>query len=129
VTGLDEAAAALAANDVARVEAIAGETLKAQPAHPEALHLLAAALSAQGRATEALAAYQSAVECLYGDLAVTQTPFGDDVVRAVLQLRIDNPERSTTELGAMCDPPMTKDACAGRLRRALTKAKFARRVE
>lgn len=48
MTALDEAAAALAANDMARVEAIAREILKTQPAHPVALHLLAAALSATG---------------------------------------------------------------------------------
>ena len=45
MTALDEAAAALAAKDMARVEAIAGEILKTQPAHPMALHLLAAAMS------------------------------------------------------------------------------------
>ena len=76
MTALDEAAAALAANDMARVEAIAGEILKMQPAHPMALHLLAAAMSAQGRSAEALAAYRSAVEWLHGNLAMTQTPFG-----------------------------------------------------
>jgi FkbM family methyltransferase len=76
MTALDEAAAALAANDMARAEAIAGEILKTQPAHPMALKLLAAALSAQGRAGEALAAYQSAVEWLHGNLAWTQLPFG-----------------------------------------------------
>jgi FkbM family methyltransferase len=81
MTALDEAAAALAANDMARVEAIAGEILKTQPAHPMALHLLAAALSAQGRATEALAAYQSAVEWLHGNLALTQVPFGLHVLQ------------------------------------------------
>ena len=60
MTALDEAAAALAANDMARVEVIDGEILKTQPAHPAALHVLEAALSAQGRAAEALAAYRSA---------------------------------------------------------------------
>jgi FkbM family methyltransferase len=81
VTALDEATAALAANDMARVEAVAGEILKAQPAHPMALHLLAAALSAQGRADEALAAYRSAVEWLHGNLALTQVPFGLHVLQ------------------------------------------------
>jgi FkbM family methyltransferase len=81
MTALDEAAAALAANDMARVEAIAGEILKTQPAHPVALHLLAAALSAQGRVAEALAAYQSAVEWLHGNLALTQVPFGLHVLQ------------------------------------------------
>jgi FkbM family methyltransferase len=83
VTALDEAVAALAANDMARVEAIAGEVLKAQPADPQALQLLAAALSAQGRATEALAAYRSAVGWLHGNLALTQTPFGLHVLQAL----------------------------------------------
>jgi FkbM family methyltransferase len=81
MTALDEAAAALAANDMARVEAIAGEILKTQPAHPVALHLLAAALSAQGRVAEALTAYQSAVEWLHGNLALTQVPFGLHVLQ------------------------------------------------
>jgi FkbM family methyltransferase len=83
VTALDEAVAALSANDMARVEAIAGEILKAQPADPQALQLLAAALSAQGRATEALAAYRSAVGWLHGNLALTQTPFGLHVLQAL----------------------------------------------
>lgn len=83
MTALDQATAALAANDPARVEAIAGEILKAQPAHPQALHLLAAALSGQGRTAEALAAYQSAVEWLHGNLAVTQTTFGLHVLQAM----------------------------------------------
>ena len=83
VTALDEAVAALAANDMARVEAIAGEILKAQPADPQALQLLAAALSAQGRATEALAAYRSAVGWLHGTLALTQIPFGLHVLQAL----------------------------------------------
>src|ERR1700747_2317767 len=76
MTALDEAAAALAANEMTRVEPIAGEILKTQPAHPMALDLLAAALSAQGRAAEALAAHQSAGEWLHGNLAITQVPFG-----------------------------------------------------
>lgn len=83
VTALDEAAAALSANDMARVETIAGEILRAQPANPQALHLLAAALSAQGRVAEALAAYQSAVEWLHGNLAPTQTPFGLHVLHGL----------------------------------------------
>jgi hypothetical protein len=83
MTALDEAAAALAANDMARVEAIAGEILKTQPAHPMALHLLEAALSAQGRAAEALAAYRSAVEWLHGNLALTQAPFGLHVLQGL----------------------------------------------
>ena len=68
---------------MARVEAIAGEILKAQPADPQALQLLAAALSAQGRATEALAAYRSAMGWLHGNLALTQTPFGLHVLQAL----------------------------------------------
>jgi FkbM family methyltransferase len=83
MTALDEAAAALAANDMARVEAITGEILKTQPGQPTALHLLAAALAAQGRAAEALAAYQSAVEWLHGNLALTQTPFGLHVLQGL----------------------------------------------
>ena len=64
-------------------EAIAGEILKVQPADPRALQLVEAALSAQGRATEALAAYRSAVGWLHGNLARTQTPFGLLVLQAL----------------------------------------------
>jgi hypothetical protein len=39
--------------------------------------------------------------------------------RALLRLRIDNPELSMSELGALCDPPLSKDAVSGVLRRAL----------
>jgi hypothetical protein len=46
-----------------------------------ALHPLAAALSAQGRVAEALTAYQSAVEWLHGNLALTQVPFGLHVLQ------------------------------------------------
>ena len=76
MTALDEAAAALAANDMARAETIAGEILNAQPANPQALHVLAAALSAQGRAAEALAAYQSA-----GTGSRVRLPFDGDAAK------------------------------------------------
>jgi DNA-binding transcriptional regulator WhiA len=38
--------------------------------------------------------------------------------RNVLQLRLDHPEASLVELGAMNDPPLSKDTVAGILRRA-----------
>lgn len=42
--------------------------------------------------------------------------------RQVLQLRIADPTASLTELGARCEPAMTKDAFASHLRRALENA-------
>ena len=72
----DEAAAAFAANDMARLEAIGSEILKFHPTHPQALHMLATALAAQGRSGEALAQYRAAVEQLHGNLVLTQLAFG-----------------------------------------------------
>jgi FkbM family methyltransferase len=72
----DEAAAAFAAHDMARLEAIASEILKFHPTHPQGLHMLATALAAQGRSDEALARYRAAVEGLHGHLALTQLGFG-----------------------------------------------------
>lgn len=43
----------------------------------------------------------------------------DPIPRQVLELRIAYPRMSLTELAKRCDPPMTKDAYAGHLRRAL----------
>lgn len=38
------------------------------------------------------------------------------------RLRMDNQQASLEELGALADPPMTKDAIAGRIRRLLALA-------
>ena len=38
------------------------------------------------------------------------------------RLRLEHPQASLEELGAFADPPMTKDAVAGRLRRLLAVA-------
>ncbi len=38
-------------------------------------------------------------------------------VAAVARLRLDHPQASLAELGALADPPLTKDTVAGRLRR------------
>jgi DNA-binding transcriptional regulator WhiA len=38
------------------------------------------------------------------------------------RLRLDNKQASLEELGALADPPMTKDAIAGRIRRLLAMA-------
>ena len=38
------------------------------------------------------------------------------------RLRMSNRQASLEELGAMSDPPMTKDAVAGRIRRLLAMA-------
>ncbi|WP_300766653.1 DNA-binding protein WhiA [uncultured Bifidobacterium sp.] len=50
---------------------------------------------------------------------------GDDVpdnLRAAGQLRLDHPEASLEELGRRANPPITKDAIAGRIRRLLQLA-------
>jgi DNA-binding protein WhiA len=50
---------------------------------------------------------------------------GDDVpdhLRQAAELRIANKQASLEELGAMADPPLTKDAVAGRIRRLLAMA-------
>jgi cell division protein WhiA len=38
------------------------------------------------------------------------------------ELRLKHPQASLEELGALADPPMTKDAVAGRIRRLLALA-------
>ncbi len=38
------------------------------------------------------------------------------------RLRLEHPQASLEELGALADPPMTKDAVAGRIRRLLALA-------
>ena len=50
---------------------------------------------------------------------------GDDVpehLKTAGQLRIDHRQASLEELGALAQPPMTKDAIAGRIRRLLAMA-------
>ena len=50
---------------------------------------------------------------------------GEDVpdhLRQAGELRIEHKEASLEELGALADPPMTKDAVAGRIRRLLAMA-------
>ena len=50
---------------------------------------------------------------------------GDDVpehLREAGQLRLEHKQASLEELGALADPPMTKDAVAGRIRRLLAMA-------
>ncbi|MFZ1855479.1 MAG: DNA-binding protein WhiA, partial [Candidatus Nanopelagicales bacterium] len=50
---------------------------------------------------------------------------GDDVPEHLSeagQLRVTHKQASLEELGALADPPMTKDAIAGRIRRLLAMA-------
>ncbi|MGA9693234.1 MAG: DNA-binding protein WhiA, partial [Pseudonocardiaceae bacterium] len=50
---------------------------------------------------------------------------GPDIPEHLLlagQLRLDHPQASLDELGRLADPPMTKDAIAGRIRRLLALA-------
>jgi DNA-binding protein WhiA len=50
---------------------------------------------------------------------------GDEAPEHLLsagRLRLDHPQASLEELGALADPPMTKDAVAGRVRRLLALA-------
>jgi len=73
---LDEAAAALAANDMVRLEAICREILRHYPTHPQALHMFTRAVAVQGRGGEALALYNAALEELHARLAPTHVSFG-----------------------------------------------------
>lgn len=50
---------------------------------------------------------------------------GDDIpdhLEAAGRLRLDHKQASLEELGSLADPPMTKDAIAGRIRRLLAMA-------
>jgi DNA-binding protein WhiA len=50
---------------------------------------------------------------------------GDDIpdhLRAAGELRLGHKQASLEELGALAEPPMTKDAVAGRIRRLLAMA-------
>ena len=50
---------------------------------------------------------------------------GDDIpenLRAAGQLRLDHGDASLEELGRLANPPITKDAIAGRIRRLLQLA-------
>ena len=50
---------------------------------------------------------------------------GDDAPEHLLQagrLRLEHKQASLEELGSLSDPPMTKDAVAGRIRRLLAMA-------
>ena len=50
---------------------------------------------------------------------------GDDIpdhLEVAGRLRLDNKQASLEELGSLADPPMTKDASAGRSRRLLAMA-------
>jgi DNA-binding transcriptional regulator WhiA len=45
-----------------------------------------------------------------------------DHLRDAGQVRVEHKQASLEELGALADPPMTKDAIAGRIRRLLAMA-------
>jgi DNA-binding protein WhiA len=56
---------------------------------------------------------------------VAANDLGDDAPDHLLQagrLRMEHANASLEELGALADPPMTKDAVAGRIRRLLAMA-------
>jgi DNA-binding protein WhiA len=57
---------------------------------------------------------------------------GEDVpehLAAAGKLRIEHRQASLEELGRLADPPMTKDAVAGRIRRLLSMADRKAKVE
>jgi DNA-binding protein WhiA len=68
-------------------------------------------------AVAAGARVQAAMEILQG--AGEKAP---DHLLAAGSLRLSHPQASLEELGALADPPMTKDAVAGRIRRLLALA-------
>ena len=80
---LEAAAAALAAKNMAQVEALCGAILQQYPANPQALEMLAIALAARGRSAEALARYRSGVEQMHNELLQTKLPFGLNSLRAM----------------------------------------------
>lgn len=51
-----------------------------------------------------------------------------DHLLAVARLRLDNPQASLSQLGAMADPPQTKDTVIGRIRVLLAVADRAARA-
>ncbi len=65
-------------------------------------------------AVAAGARVQAAMEILQGD--------APEHLLAAGTLRLEHPQASLEELGALADPPMTKDAVAGRIRRLLALA-------
>ena len=50
-------------------------------------------------------------------------------LRAAGELRLEHPEATLSELGKLADPPLSKDALAGRLRRLCKKAQEAAKAE
>jgi DNA-binding protein WhiA len=65
-------------------------------------------------AVAAGARVQAAMEILRGEAPEHLLAAGD--------LRLKHPQASLEELGSLADPPMTKDAVAGRIRRLLALA-------
>jgi DNA-binding protein WhiA len=65
-------------------------------------------------AVAAGARVQAALEILQGD--------APEHLLAAGRLRLEHPQASLEELGSLADPPMTKDAVAGRIRRLLALA-------
>lgn len=59
------------------------------------------------------------------------TLLGDDAPGHLLEagrLRLEHPQASLEELGTLCEPPLTKDAIAGRIRRLLALAEKVSRA-
>ena len=78
-------------------------------------HFAAANLRRSARAAVAAAArVQRALEILAEDVP--------DHLLAAGELRVQHRQSSLEELGQLADPPMTKDAVAGRIRRLLSMA-------
>jgi hypothetical protein len=75
-------------------------------------------LRRSARAAVAAGARVNAALALLQDL----DPPAPDHLLAAGQLRLAHPQASLEELGALADPPMTKDAVAGRIRRLLAMA-------
>jgi cell division protein WhiA len=76
--------------------------------------------SANFRASNAARAIESAARDAAAATAAL-TSVTEPVHRMVLELRIAHPDKSMSELGGLCTPPMTKYAYAGHLRRLLNK--------
>ncbi len=79
-----------------------------------------AAVAAGARVSAAMEILGGHVTAGNGDAPVTEP--APEHLLAAGELRLKHPQASLEELGALADPPMTKDAVAGRIRRLLALA-------
>jgi hypothetical protein len=99
-----------------RVSATTGRPLRAkQPSSPIDPYNVSNKERQKQASNQALALLPKALE-IAGDRV-------NDVTRAVVEARIANPSLSLKQIGDLFDPPVPKDAVAGRIRRLLAVAR------